>query len=79
MPIDDELAGALDRGVPAECGELLLQHLGLVEALDDVALAARQAIAVIDAKYKRLLNSCERPTGVDPADLYQIRGLRDAL
>ncbi len=31
-----------------------------------------EAVAVIDAKYKLLANSRERPSGVDPADLYQI-------
>jgi 5-methylcytosine-specific restriction enzyme subunit McrC len=31
-----------------------------------------QAVAVIDAKYKRLAFSRERPTGVDRADLYQL-------
>jgi 5-methylcytosine-specific restriction enzyme subunit McrC len=31
-----------------------------------------QAVAVIDAKYKRLAFSRERPTGVDQADLYQL-------
>ncbi len=29
-------------------------------------------VAVLDAKYKRLVDSRERPSGVDPADLYQI-------
>lgn len=31
-----------------------------------------KAVAVIDAKYKLLANTRERPSGVDPADLYQI-------
>ena len=29
-------------------------------------------VAIIDAKYKRLVNTRERPDGVDPADLYQL-------
>lgn len=31
-----------------------------------------ETVAVIDAKYKLLASSRERPSGVDPADLYQI-------
>jgi 5-methylcytosine-specific restriction enzyme subunit McrC len=31
-----------------------------------------QAVAIIDAKYKRLRNTPERPRGVDRADLYQL-------
>lgn len=31
-----------------------------------------KTIAIIDAKYKLLANSRERPSGIDPADLYQI-------
>jgi 5-methylcytosine-specific restriction enzyme subunit McrC len=39
---------------------------------DILVLDGEDVIAVIDAKYKLLANSRERPTGVDPADLYQI-------
>jgi len=35
--------------------------------------------AVIDAKYKRLVSSRERPKGVDQADLCQLCGIRDPL
>lgn len=31
-----------------------------------------EAVAIIDAKYKLLAKTRERPSGVDPADLYQI-------
>ncbi len=39
---------------------------------DILILEGEEPIAVIDAKYKLLAESRERPTGVDPADLYQI-------
>jgi 5-methylcytosine-specific restriction enzyme subunit McrC len=39
---------------------------------DIIARADGETVAVIDAKYKLLANSRERPSGVDPADLYQI-------
>jgi 5-methylcytosine-specific restriction enzyme subunit McrC len=39
---------------------------------DVLILRGIRAIAVIDAKYKRLAFSPERPNGVDPADLYQL-------
>jgi len=39
---------------------------------DILVLDGEDIIDVIDAKYKLLVNSRERPTGVDPADLYQI-------
>lgn len=39
---------------------------------DILVLDGEEIVAVIDAKYKLLVNSRERPTGVDPADLYQI-------
>jgi hypothetical protein len=38
LPVDEELAGRPDLGVPAELGEPPLQCLRLVEALDDVVL-----------------------------------------
>jgi 5-methylcytosine-specific restriction enzyme subunit McrC len=39
----------------------------------DVIVSAGDTVtAVIDAKYKRFIDTRERPTGVDPADLYQI-------
>jgi 5-methylcytosine-specific restriction enzyme subunit McrC len=39
---------------------------------DILVLDGEEIVAVIDAKYKLLANSREQPTGVDPADLYQI-------
>lgn len=39
---------------------------------DLLLLRGNQVAAVIDAKYKRLVSSRERPSGVDHADLYQI-------
>jgi 5-methylcytosine-specific restriction enzyme subunit McrC len=39
---------------------------------DILVLDGEHVTAVIDAKYKQLVNSRERPRGVDPADLYQI-------
>lgn len=39
---------------------------------DILVRADGETVAAIDAKYKLLANSPERPTGVDPADLYQI-------
>jgi 5-methylcytosine-specific restriction enzyme subunit McrC len=39
---------------------------------DVLVLRGDRATAVIDAKYKRLAFSPERPNGVDPADLYQL-------
>lgn len=39
---------------------------------DVLVLRGRRTAAVIDAKYKRLAFSPERPNGVDQADLYQL-------
>jgi 5-methylcytosine-specific restriction enzyme subunit McrC len=39
---------------------------------DILVLDGEEVSTVIDAKYKRLAGSRERPSGVDPADLYQI-------
>jgi 5-methylcytosine-specific restriction enzyme subunit McrC len=39
---------------------------------DVLVLRGNQVTAVIDAKYKRLAFSQERPSGVDQADLYQL-------
>lgn len=39
---------------------------------DVLVLRGDRATAVIDAKYKRLASSRERPSGVDQADLYQL-------
>src|SRR5581483_6269888 len=39
---------------------------------DVLIVQGDQAVAVIDAKYKRLVDSRERPRGVDQADLYQL-------
>jgi 5-methylcytosine-specific restriction enzyme subunit McrC len=39
---------------------------------DVLVLEGDSIAAVIDAKYKRLSDSRERPNGVDPADLYQL-------
>jgi hypothetical protein len=39
---------------------------------DVLVLRSDRAAAVIDAKYKRLAFSRERPSGVDQADLYQL-------
>ena len=39
---------------------------------DVLVLKGEEVTAVIDAKYKRLASSRERPSGVDPADLYQL-------
>jgi 5-methylcytosine-specific restriction endonuclease McrBC regulatory subunit McrC len=39
---------------------------------DILVLDEDTVVAVIDAKYKLLVKSRERPTGVDSADLYQI-------
>ena len=39
---------------------------------DVLALHGTTTIAVIDAKYKRLENRRDRPTGVEQADLYQL-------
>jgi 5-methylcytosine-specific restriction enzyme subunit McrC len=39
---------------------------------DVLILRGDSVTAVIDAKYKRLVDSRERPKGVDPADLYQL-------
>lgn len=39
---------------------------------DVLVLEGDSIAAVIDAKYKRLFDSRERPSGVDPADLYQL-------
>jgi len=39
---------------------------------DVLVLRGDRTLAVIDAKYKRLAFSRERPSGVDPADLYQL-------
>lgn len=39
---------------------------------DVLALRGTTTVAVIDAKYKRLENSRERPWGVEQADLYQL-------
>ena len=38
-PVDEELAGAVDPGVPAQPGQLGLQRPGVVEPLDDLELA----------------------------------------
>jgi 5-methylcytosine-specific restriction enzyme subunit McrC len=39
---------------------------------DVLVLENGSVVALIDAKYKRLFNSRERPSGVDQADLYQL-------
>jgi len=39
---------------------------------DVLVLRGHRAMAVIDAKYKRLAFWRERPSGVDQADLYQL-------
>jgi 5-methylcytosine-specific restriction enzyme subunit McrC len=39
---------------------------------DVLILRGEQVVGVIDAKYKRLAFSRQRPNGVDPADLYQL-------
>ncbi len=39
---------------------------------DVLVLEGDQVRAVIDAKYKRLANTRDRPAGVDQADLYQL-------
>lgn len=39
---------------------------------DIIMLDGTSVAAIIDAKYKRLVNSRERPDGVDRADLYQL-------
>lgn len=39
---------------------------------DVLVLRGDRATAVIDAKYKRLAFSRERPSGIDQADLYQL-------
>ncbi len=45
--------------------------LGLLKP-DILVEHPRETVAVIDAKYKRLVPSLERPNGVDRADLYQL-------
>lgn len=47
---------------------------GLGRLLPDVLVSNEDGMvrAVIDAKYKRLVESAERPTGVDRGDLYQL-------
>src|SRR5205823_1837336 len=39
---------------------------------DILVRRAGRVVAVIDAKYKRLVNTRERPDGVDRGDLYQL-------
>lgn len=39
---------------------------------DVLVLRGNKAAAVIDAKYKRLAFSRQRPSGVNQADLYQL-------
>jgi len=39
---------------------------------DVLVRRAGRVVAVIDAKYKRLANTQERPDGVDRSDLYQL-------
>ncbi len=39
---------------------------------DVLVLSGDRPVAIIDAKYKRLVDTRERPNGVDPADLYQL-------
>jgi 5-methylcytosine-specific restriction enzyme subunit McrC len=47
--------------------------IGLGRLKPDVLVRrAGRVVAVIDAKYKRLVNTRERPDGVDRADLYQL-------
>lgn len=45
---------------------------GMGRLKPDVLVLREEVTAVIDAKYKRLASSRERPSGVDPADLYQL-------
>ncbi len=47
---------------------------GLARLLPDVLVrdGSKTAVAVVDAKYKRLTPTRERPTGVDRGDLYQL-------
>ena len=39
---------------------------------DVLVLAGDDVVAIIDAKYKRLIDSRDRPAGVDQSDLYQL-------
>jgi 5-methylcytosine-specific restriction enzyme subunit McrC len=48
-------------------------NIGLGRLKPDVLVRrAGRVVAVIDAKYKRLVNTAERPGGVDRGDLYQL-------
>ncbi len=67
----------VEHGTHARCRDFFLRsadgehEIGRLKP-DILVLDEEDVITVIDAKYKLLANSRERPTGVDPADLYQI-------
>jgi 5-methylcytosine-specific restriction enzyme subunit McrC len=71
-------AAEIEHGTVSDGQERLLHSqaddaIGLGRLKPD-ALVRRQGrvVAVIDAKYKRLVNTRERPDGVDRGDLYQL-------
>jgi 5-methylcytosine-specific restriction enzyme subunit McrC len=67
----------VEHGTRAGRRDFLLQseqlELGMGRLMPDaLVLDHDSVIALLDAKYKRLVNTRERPYGVDTADLYQL-------
>jgi 5-methylcytosine-specific restriction enzyme subunit McrC len=68
----------VEHGTASTSNERLLQSqtdvaIGMGRLKPDILVRrAGRVAAVIDAKYKRLVSTRERPEGVDPADLYQL-------
>jgi 5-methylcytosine-specific restriction enzyme subunit McrC len=68
----------IEHGTVSDRHERLLQSqadgtIGLGRLKPDVLVRrSGRVVAVIDAKYKRLVNTRERPDGVDRGDLYQL-------
>jgi 5-methylcytosine-specific restriction enzyme subunit McrC len=67
----------LDHGTRADRSEYFMRSVDGTREIgrlkpDLLIRADEKVIAVLDAKYKRLQDSPQRPRGIEPADLYQI-------
>ncbi len=67
----------LEHGTRADRGDCFMQNVDGTKEIgrlkpDLLVREGERAFAVLDAKYKRLQDSPQRPRGIEPADLYQI-------
>jgi 5-methylcytosine-specific restriction enzyme subunit McrC len=84
------LRTTIPTGMSVEHGTTAGERLHLLESADGMRRMGRlkpdlivrhgsDVVAIIDAKYKRLTASRDRPTGVDTADLYQLAAYASRL